>query len=373
MVGHKVNSPNVLYRGKSYNDWIKDYFTWYFSDDPDSHNTGPVVFLKSVPSGHPYSSKANTGIIAEGEIPDNMREPNVRVGRDKLDIYLDQAILIPAIVAYFSATGPSDTIHTLQNFVRDAAANSDNPPRKEQILIDGDPIDVLNMRHYSFETDLFTLTVPDVPPGRSYATYVEYPPLMTGNWPTIGSGYFFLVTFDEPGTHIVQSRAKGKKYLDGRDYYADLFYEIVVHDTPILPKPTFDFNTERRTAIMLKKIKDKKEELSAEDLGRLEILLYKPETLTRLKTFGVSLGDYDKLISSAIKPIPQGANFTFDLFDKINDKLSRGEITSQVSDEMKRVIKFDLLSKLASEVKEKKLDEAQYKILKDNIEKKSKI
>ena len=105
-----------------------------------------------------------------------MTEPNVRIGRNRLDMYQDRAILIPAIVAYFSATRPSDNIHTLQNFVREGSnRNSDNPPRREQVMINTDPINVPNMRDYFVETDLFTLSVPTIPPARSTPQYVEYP------------------------------------------------------------------------------------------------------------------------------------------------------------------------------------------------------
>ncbi len=229
-----IIDPGTLYRGKSYNDWAKEYFAWYFSADPDDHNNGPVVFLKSTPSLRTLFSSITTGsnLSAIPQFISNyMIQPNVMVGLDKLDVSTDQAILIPAIVSYFSATEPSDNIHTLQHFVRDAAANSDNPPINTQIKIDGVPIplDERAMKRHSLETDPFMLTVPDVEPGRSYKDYIEIPTLPPGIWTTVGGGYFFLVQLLEQRTYVISSRVKGKKYLDGREYFADLLYQISVH------------------------------------------------------------------------------------------------------------------------------------------------
>jgi hypothetical protein len=232
-MAYDVIDPDQIYRGKSYNDWAKDYFTWYFSADPDEHNDGPVVFLKSTPSLSTLVSSQLTTENNMSAVPQfifkYMRQPNVMVGLDKLDIDIDQAILLPAIVAYFSLTEPSDNIHTLKNFVRDAAENSDNPPNNNQIKINNNAINVQDMKNYSLETDVFMLPVPDVEPGWSYKDYVEYPPLPPGTWPTVGGGYFFLLKFTDRGTYVISSRVKGKKYLDGRDYFADLLYQISVH------------------------------------------------------------------------------------------------------------------------------------------------
>ena len=219
-MSYEVIKPNQLFQGKTYNDWAKDYFSWYFSEDPDDHNDGPVVFLKSTPTISTITDDNLNSALRQ------MTNPNVMIGDDRLYIRKDQAILIPAIVAYFSQTGPSDNYHTLKNFVRDAAANSDTP-RSNQIKINAANLSV-DPKDYSLETDVFTLNVPDAPPGSSYKDYVEYQPLPPGPWPTVGGGYFFLVKLLDRRVYTIVSRVKGKKYQDGRDYYADLLYEISV-------------------------------------------------------------------------------------------------------------------------------------------------
>ena len=120
---------------------------------------------------------------------------------------------------------------------------------------------------------------------------------------------------------------------------------------------------------MLKKIKDMKDELTPEELEIYETLLYKPETLSRLKMFGISLEKYKKQVSDAIVPIPGKGKSAMDLFGEVKDKLSQGEISSQVCNQMKKVIKFDLMSKLESQ--KGNLSKDQYKELRDKIEKES--
>lgn len=225
-MSYEVIRTNQLYKGKTYNDWAKEYFTWYFSKDPDDHNDGPVVFLKSTPRIDSLSEDSSSSFSKQ------MTEPNVMIGRDRLDIRKNQAILIPAIVSYFSMSGEEDDLHTLKNFVREAARDSEIPSdtsirirRQDAAKGEDDHLLVDNMLDYSLETDVFML---DVPEGSTYARYVEYPPLMRGNWPTVGNGFFFLVRFLRPGVYAVTSNVRGKPYRDGIPYHATLMYEIHV-------------------------------------------------------------------------------------------------------------------------------------------------
>jgi hypothetical protein len=44
---YKVADRSLLQFGKSYSDWVCDWFNWFISMDADSRNSGPVVFLRS--------------------------------------------------------------------------------------------------------------------------------------------------------------------------------------------------------------------------------------------------------------------------------------------------------------------------------------
>ena len=44
---YDVIDPEANYRGKSYSEWITEWFNWFVSANADQRNSGPVVFLRS--------------------------------------------------------------------------------------------------------------------------------------------------------------------------------------------------------------------------------------------------------------------------------------------------------------------------------------
>ena len=110
-----VEDPIFNYRGKSYSEWVTEWFNWFLSADADKRIFGPMVFLRSrgLPS---ISSGANIPDVPSqpiGEYPDavpsdpgylGMRtyvnDANVKVGGDRLQIFENQVVLCPIIVGY---------------------------------------------------------------------------------------------------------------------------------------------------------------------------------------------------------------------------------------------------------------------------------
>ena len=45
---YEVIDPRFLYLGKSYSEWVSDWFNWFISADADKRTSGPVVFLRSL-------------------------------------------------------------------------------------------------------------------------------------------------------------------------------------------------------------------------------------------------------------------------------------------------------------------------------------
>ena len=106
----------MLYYGKSYSDWATDWFNWLLSANADKHNNGPVAFLRS--HGLPNSKTgAYISDVPNQEItrsdgfrdsssadtlynPSYVNDPNIRIGSDRLQIYLDQAVFVPIITTY---------------------------------------------------------------------------------------------------------------------------------------------------------------------------------------------------------------------------------------------------------------------------------
>jgi hypothetical protein len=294
------------YKGKTYSEWIADWINWFFRADPEESSSGPVIFLKQYPR-----------IIQPllGRNPDQhvlelfKNDPNLMVGDDRIEIFSDQAILFPVVMAYWVSTDPSETEEYLRQRVRSDIDNGDNPPKLEQITINGREIRIRDpeipggfinakptdevrreMRKYRVETSLFTTMVADVEYGLSYKDYVEYP-MDAGTFNTVVCGYYFLITDLEEGRYIIHSHARGRSTEKG-DYYAELLYDINVIDRkqkPLSPQP--GRIPGRITQRLLSKVEDhfKRGSISEQDrdLYRLIILRSRDmqqRSITELRT-----------------------------------------------------------------------------------------
>jgi hypothetical protein len=224
--------PSSSYKGKSYSEWVADWVNWFFGKAPDRNNGGPVVFLKQFPS------LTVTRLTAEQDSEDTpsieKNDPNVMIGENRLEIFSDQAVLFPAIMAYWAASDPTDTEEILRRRVRSDLDNGDNPPKTSQISINGDPIykaaDEKKMSEHRVETSLFPLVISESEYGETYKDYVEYP-LAPGSYSAVASGYYFMLKDFEAGKqYIIHSRARGRTTERG-EYYAELLYQIVVRDS----------------------------------------------------------------------------------------------------------------------------------------------
>jgi hypothetical protein len=157
-----VVDPDSLYHGKSYSDWTADWLNWFLSKDADMRNSGPVVFLRSkglpnektganisdIPSkigdtiGADNSSYPEptdiTGLFTQTK--PYINDPNVKVGGDRLQIYDDQAVLVPIIVAFWLKSTPYADWGGMQDSVGLTIDYGDNPPDRRQLTINEESI-----------------------------------------------------------------------------------------------------------------------------------------------------------------------------------------------------------------------------------------
>jgi hypothetical protein len=169
------------------------------------------------------------------------------VGGDKIEIFSDQGILFPVIMAYWIANEPIETEEYMRQKVRSDIDNGDNPPRLDQVTINGreikirdpnDPDSFINeklpeeirkeMRKYRIETSLFSTMVASTEYGLSYKDIVEYP-TVPGTANAVVCGYYFLITDLEEGRYVIHSHARGRSTEKG-EYFAELLYDINVVD-----------------------------------------------------------------------------------------------------------------------------------------------
>jgi len=245
-----VIPPDSIYLGKTYGEWVADFVNWLFSVDADKHNNGQVVFLKGISSTVPpdYAS----GL-----------EPNIMVGKDRLEIFDDQAIFFPCIMAYWSATDPGETEVSLRERVKLDIDGGDNPPTNNQVTIDRQPIDA-EMGDHLIQSPQFTLFAPDSEYGKSLKDYVEYP-MPTGVFQSVASGYFFLVNLTE-GLHIIHSYARGRTTEKGA-YWVEFLYEVNVKNALERGQPSKSgLIPEKKTKDLLSKLQNLQKENEIDDV-----------------------------------------------------------------------------------------------------------
>ena len=69
-----------------------------------------------------------------------INDPNIRIGGDRLRIFLDQAVFVPIIVAYWLRVEPNTDWGTMKDFTGLTIDYGDNPPDNDQLTINSKPI-----------------------------------------------------------------------------------------------------------------------------------------------------------------------------------------------------------------------------------------
>lgn len=250
---YAVVNPRRLYRGKSYSDWTTDWFNWFLSANADMRNFGPVVFLRShglphkdtevsepVNSSDRSSDSSSDNHITENDYPTGyVNDANIRVGNDRLQIFEDQPVFVPIIVAY-QLGGTVATYRdwgNMQDQVGSIIDNGDNPPEPMQLTIDNIPISLadgnggsLLMEDFRITTPIFTAIVPEAPYKTSIKDFLEEGSLPAGTYPSIVDGYFVMLKFNA-GTYWVHSWASAALEARG-PYFSELLYQIEVGTRP---------------------------------------------------------------------------------------------------------------------------------------------
>ena len=255
---YEVINPTVSYLGKTYGNWVSDWTNWFYSIDPDKHNGGPVVFLRNLP----FTSTPSNGLDYE---------PMIMIGNDKLEIFDDQAVLIPIITANYVATEQWNSNNTdtfLRGMVRSHLLGGDYPPNNDQLTIDGVPLQV-NLNEYLIETPIFTIFLPNIEYGRSLKDYMEEP-LPSGTFNCVTAGYFLLVKLTI-GLHVIHSYARGLRTEQG-EFYSELLYQINVSSREGRPSaPGTGLLPFKLTNKLMTKLKEKLKDGEI-DQGQYEIL-----------------------------------------------------------------------------------------------------
>ena len=222
MPAYVVIEPTAVFKNHNYAYWVEAWTRWFYQTNPDQNNNGDVVFCRSMPF------LPDAGYNGDGV---------VMVGADSLDIFEDQAVLLPVITANYVADH-GEPIQWLYEMVRTHILGGDRHPLKIQVRIDRGALDdgtsVDDLAAYEVETGVFLVDIPDSSYGQSLKDVVETPMQSSGLFPSVTRGYYVLVKFSE-GEHDIQTYARGMPTSKGI-YQTGMLYHIRVrHRYPPVP------------------------------------------------------------------------------------------------------------------------------------------
>ena len=209
---YPVVLPNQRYKGKKYGEWLAGCCSWLFSRDIDDQRNARVFFLKNSSN---YSQKG----------------PHCKLGKQKVEVYHDQAIFVPVIIAIADS---HHFPHLYSDDLRSADVNydidhGDDPPSGWQATIDGQPI-VANLTKFRVQSPEFPLHVSQK---TAIGGELEVPMTSHGTWEAVAAGYCILLKplrpRDKPYRLHIRSRGRD-------DYLTEAFYDITVLTRPSQPK-----------------------------------------------------------------------------------------------------------------------------------------
>jgi hypothetical protein len=199
-----------IFRGRTFGEWTGDWWNWVVSEDPDYWQTGPVHFLSP---GFARDDKGRT-------IPISLKFVN-----KKEIVFSDQAILLPVLNTMVdSKTFPYlDSEEKMRREVR--GDNDASPPlQNNSFTIDTESLIDDTGKNWSdlrVESPVFTLKVPDVPPGVSNKDRFDIPLVYPGNFDAVADGYWVFIKSlpVDDQTYSIAWTSKGiHSYTTGADY-----------------------------------------------------------------------------------------------------------------------------------------------------------
>lgn len=238
--------PNEVYHGRSYGTLAIEFMNWLVQYNPDNQSLRDVFFLRGVDFTG-YTSSLNAKFV--------------KIGNDALQIYSDQAIFVPIIVSFGDRIHHTnlDTPAKRRDYVNQIIQMGDDPPRRNQLSIDGVTPDITWLDHRIMTED-FNLEVPQPVPGGTLGQTLDVPLNIAGISETVVGGYFVLLKPLPVGKHIIASFGAGDSGYRNRT----LVELNVVNRGITLRQPSL-FPSEMKDFTSIVEEKRKSKELSNEE------------------------------------------------------------------------------------------------------------
>jgi hypothetical protein len=271
--GYQVIDPGEYYGGFSYEQLVDKWTNWIVSMDPERQNSPPVFFLRGLELDSLNQNHSNGEGFFEQSLVYGARKPSVVVGDDELVLTVNDAVFFPVVMAFaepLDHPGVQDSYHSLYEYVNKDISEGDDPPKNDQITIDGVAIKADLIKHKI--ASAFTLRVPETLPGRSFNDVFDIPVTTPGERKCVALGYWLFIKFDKDGEYIIHSFARAKGGYESR-----LLYQIRV-----LPDESSVVKTQKpvpqsSTSYIIKRLDEKFRdgELTESQFSRIKDIIFK--------------------------------------------------------------------------------------------------
>jgi hypothetical protein len=190
-VSFNVFENSDVYRGRTFGEWTSDWWNWVVSEDPNYSQTGPVHFLSP---GFARDDKGRT--LLESTNPQGQRVFGTFVFSSEL-IFSDQAILLPVLNTMVDSKH-FPYLDTPDKMRREVRGDNDASPRLQDnsFTIDDESLQGNTGKDWSslrVESPVFTLRVPDVPPGISNKDKFDVPLVYPGDHTAVADGFWVFI------------------------------------------------------------------------------------------------------------------------------------------------------------------------------------
>jgi hypothetical protein len=288
-----VVNPKDSYHGRSYGALAMEFMQWLVQYNPDNQALRDVIFTRGVDFG------GYTG---------NLNHRFVRIGKDALTVYSDQAIFVP-LITYLSDSinhnipTPEKRIDYVHQLIQ-----AGETPNKTSIALNLINPNITMEDHLVMTRD-FPVYVPEPVDGQTLGQDLDVPLRIEGTSMFVVAGYFVLFRPLQPGRYLLSCYGNGENA-----YRNQTFMEFNVVPRPTSFSPTSMFPSETQALISIVEDKIKSGEIVDADIY-----------YDAINALGGTTNDIDAMKDTFMNQIKEFDELSRNLKNKLDKAKTRGK------------------------------------------------
>ena len=231
-----VVNPKDNYHGRSYGDLAMEFMQWLVQYNPDNQALRDVIFTRGVDFGG-YQG--------------NLNHRFVRIGKDALTVYSDQAIFVTLITYLDDKDNHKiDTPEKRIDYVNQLRLAGEIPNRTSIALNSINPN--ITMEDHFVMTRDFPVYVPEPVDGQTLGQDLDVPLRIEGTSMFVVAGYFVLFRPLKVGRYLLTCYGNGENAYRNQTFVE---FNVVPRVTSFSPTSMFPAETQALISIVEEKIK----------------------------------------------------------------------------------------------------------------------